>query len=109
MFDQNQLLYFYTQRTDPSLEGSFETTFQPTKFKGKLSYLNQEFTNDYTSKIEARELETKLDNRLIDFGKFLIEEYYPAQYEHYNKTYKEIYRTDMPWNQFYAGRLYRES
>lgn len=108
LLSQNQLLYFYTQGQDPSLEGSFETTFQPTKFKGKLSYLNQEFTNDYTSRVK-QEIETKLDNRLIDFGKFLIEEYYPAQYEHYNKTYKEIYRTDMPWNQFYAGRLYRES
>ena len=105
---QNQLLYFYTQGQDPSLLGSFETTFQPTKFKGKLSYLNKEFTNDYSSRIKE-EIESKLDNRLIDFGKFLIEEYYPSQYDHYNKTYKEIYRTDMPWNQFYAGRLYRES
>ena len=105
---QNQLLYFYTQGQDPSLLGSFETTFQPTKFIGKLSYLNKEFTNDYSSRIKE-EIESKLDNRLIDFGKFLIEEYYPSQYDHYNKTYKEIYRTDMPWNQFYAGRLYRES
>ena len=105
---QNQLLYFYTQGQDPSLLGSFETTFQPTKFKGILSYLNKEFTNDYSSRIKE-DIESKLDNRLIDFGKFLIEEYYPSQYNHYNKTYLEIYRTDMPWNQFYAGRLYRES
>ena len=108
LLSQNQLLYFYTQGQDPSLLGSFETTFQPTKFSGKLSYLNQEFTNDYSSRVKE-EIESKLDNRLIDFGKFLVEEYYPSQYDHYNKTYKEIYRTDMPWNQFYAGRLYRES
>ena len=108
LLSQNQLLYLYTQGQDPSLVGSFETTFMPTKFTGDLTYLNKEFKNDYVSRV-SKDIETKLDNKLIEFGKFLIEEYYPAQYEHYNKTYKEIYRTDMPWNQFYAGRLYRES
>jgi len=39
----------------------------------------------------------------------MVKDFYPKQYDHYNNTYKAIYRTDMPWNQNYAGRLYRES
>ena len=107
MMSQNQMMYFYTQGQDPSLVGSFETTFKPTKFSGDLAYLNKEMKNDYVSRIK-KEIENKLDKGLKEFGTWLIEEYYPSQYEHYNKTYKEQYRTEMPWNQYYAGRLYRQ-
>lgn len=107
MMSQNQLMYFYTQGQDPSLVGSFETTFKPTKFSGDLAYLNKEMKNDYISRVRE-EIENKLDNDLKEFGTWLIEDYYPNQYEHYNKTYKEVYRTDMPWNKHYAGRLYRQ-
>jgi hypothetical protein len=107
MMSQNQMLYFYAQGQDPSLLGSFETTFKPTKFSGDLAYLNKEMKNDYNSRVKD-EIENKLDKGLKKFGTWLIEEYYPNQYEHYNKTYKEVYRTDMPWNKSYAGRLYRQ-
>jgi len=33
---------------------------------------------------------------------------YPALYDIYNPVYMRIYRTRMPWNRYYAGRIYRE-
>ena len=110
MISQNELLYFRNQGLDPSLTASFETTFKPTPLTGELSYLNKEFDNknEYTSRIRE-EITKKLDSKLIDLGDWMVKEFYPQQYEHYNNTYKAIYRTDMPWNQFYAGRLYRAS
>ena len=51
MLSQNEILYFRNQGLDPSLEGSFEATFEPTNFSGVLAYLNQEFkkTKDISS------------------------------------------------------------
>lgn len=110
MISQNELLYFRNQGLDPSLIASFETTFIPTPLTGDLAYLNKEFDNknEYTSRIQE-EITKKLDPKLIELGDWMVKEFYPKQYEHYNNTYKAIYRTDMPWNQFYAGRLYRAS
>ena len=114
---KNEILYFRNQGLDPSLEGSFEATFEPTNFSGVLAYLNQEFKKtkdnkfgnkgEYASRIKA-ELEEKLDDKLVTLGDWMVQEFYPAQYEHYNKTYQKVYRADMPWNQYYAGRLYRD-
>ena len=94
---QNQLLYYYSQMQDPSLAKSFENTFAPTG----------DYGNEFESRIR-KEIESKLDANLKDFSNWLVQDYYPSVYNHYNETYKKIYRTDMPWNQFYAGRLYRE-
>ena len=110
MISQNELLYYRNQALDPSLEGSFKSTFEPTIFSGQLSYLNKNYDNknEYTSRIE-NEIVEKLDSKLIDLGDWMVNEFFPAQYEHYNKTYNEVYRSDMPWNKYYAGRLYRKS
>ena len=110
MISQNELLYFRNQGLDPSLEASFEATFKPTPLTGDLAYLNKEFDNknEYTSRIQE-EITKKIDPKLIELGDWMVRDFYPKQYEHYNNTYKEIYRTDMPWNQNYAGRLYRAS
>jgi len=43
-----------------------------------------------------------------EFAKYQREVLFPSLYDHYNSVYKKIYRTDMPWNQFYAGRIYRD-
>tara|TARA_R110000824_G_scaffold142187_3_gene309194 strand:- start:433 stop:3399 length:2967 start_codon:yes stop_codon:yes gene_type:complete len=95
---QNQLLYYYSQMQDPSLAKSFENTFKPT----------DNYNNEFESRIR-KEIENKLDPKLKEFSTWLVQEYYPSVYNHYNDTYKKIYRTDMPWNQFYAGRLYRQN
>jgi len=111
MISQNELLYYRNQAQDPSLVASFENTFKPTVFDGELSYLNEKFdgeSNEYKSRIE-QEIVEKLDDRLIVLGDWMIQDFFPSQYEHYNKTYNEVYRTDMPWNKYYAGRLYRAS
>ena len=99
---QNQLLYFYSQMQDPSLEGSMITTFDATR-KGSLT-----FDNEFKSRIE-QEISDKLDDRLKEVSEWMIKDYYPSSYDHYNDTYKKIYRTDMPWNQNYAGRVYRQN
>ena len=49
-----------------------------------------------------------MDQRLLDFSNWMVEEFFPSRYDDYNATYKDIYRTNMPWNQYYAGRIYRE-
>jgi len=95
---QNQLMYYYSQMQDPSLKESFINTFAPTG----------QYKNEFESRIK-KEIEEKLDSRLKEFSSWMINEYYPSLYNHYNETYKQIYRTDMPWNQFYAGRVYRKN
>jgi hypothetical protein len=95
---QNQLMYYYAQMQDPSLSESMINTFNPTG----------NFDNEFNSRIK-KEIEDKLDPKLINFSKWMIEDYYPSVYEQYNETYRAIYRTDMPWNQFYAGRVYRQN
>ena len=99
---QNQLLYYYSQMQDPSLEGSMITTFNATR-KGNIT-----FDNEFKSRIE-QEISDKLDDRLKNLSEWMIKDYYPSSYDHYNNTYKKIYRTDMPWNQNYAGRVYRQN
>ena len=42
------------------------------------------------------------------FAQWQVEIYYPSVYNYYNNVYRKIYRTDMPFNKFYAGPLKRE-
>lgn len=109
VLSQNELLYYRNQGLDPSLVSSFDSTFEPTPFAGSLAYLNTKagFRPEYSERIKE-EITTKLDSKLIDLGDWMVNDFYPSQYEHYNKTYQKIYRTDMPWNKYYAGRLYRD-
>ena len=99
---QNQLLYYYSQMQDPSLNQSMINTFDATRLG------NETFENEFNSRIK-QEIADKLDDKLIQLSEWMIGEYYPESYDHYNNTYKEVYRTDMPWNQFYAGRVYRQN
>ena len=48
------------------------------------------------------------DGKIIELAKWQVEEAYPSMYAHINEAYKKIYRTNMPWNKFYAGMLKRE-
>ena len=99
---QNQLLYYYSQMQDPSLNKSMINTFDATRL-GDVS-----FANEFDSRIK-QEIADKLDDKLIKLSEWMIGEYFPESYDYYNSTYKEVYRTDMPWNQFYAGRVYRQN
>jgi uncharacterized short protein YbdD (DUF466 family) len=45
---------------------------------------------------------------LKEFADWQVNDLFPTLYNHYNEVYKKIYRTDMPWNQNYAGRIATE-
>ncbi len=55
-----------------------------------------------------REIFSKLDPQVIEWANWQVDEFYPAMYPIYNEVYKSIYRTNMPWNAHYAGRVFRE-
>lgn len=90
ILSQNEAAYLYNQYKDPNNRGSFEK-----KFGSQYARVMKEITENLTE--ESKE-----------FADWQVEVYYPSLYEHYNAAYKKIYRTDLPWNQFYAGTLYRE-
>lgn len=88
----NQDYYLYNQYKDPANRASFSKKF-----------VNE---GDY---IKAMEIITnRLDPKVKEWADWQVNELFPSLYEAYNEVYKSIYRTNMPWNQFYAGRIYRE-
>ena len=89
---QNKLYYLYNQYKDPANHPSFEN--------------DKMFGKDY-ARVMA-EVEAKLDPEVKDFADWQVNEFFPALYLHYNEKYKNIYRTNLPWNQFYAGKIYRQ-
>ena len=90
VLSQNQMYYLYNQYKDPSNKEAFDEMY------------------DGDSARIMKEVEAKLDKKVKDFADWQVNEFFPAMYPYYNKVYKEIYRTNMPWNEFYAGRIYRE-
>ena len=57
-------MYYYAQMQDPSLSESMINTFNPTG----------NFDNEFNSRIK-KEIEDKLDPKLINFSKWMIEDY----------------------------------
>jgi len=89
----NQIYYQYNQFQDPANKKSF------------MSDLNRQFKNDPDRIMQ--ELYDSLSEENKQWAQWQRDEFFPELYEHYNETYKKIYRTDMPWNEFYAGRIHR--
>ena len=90
IYTQNQMSYLYNQHKDPSNDGAFEKMYGP-QYKEILS-----------------EIEKALTPEVKAFADWQVSELFPELYEHYNEVYKKIYHTNMPWNEFYAGRIYRD-
>lgn len=88
---QNEMYYLYNQFKDPANHPGFET----------------KFGEDY--KEIMAEITSKLDPKVKEWADWQVEVFYPSVYPIYNETYRRVYRTDLPWNQFYAGRIYREA
>ena len=88
---QNEMYYLYNQYKDAANHPGFETKFGP-QYKEIMA-----------------EITSKLDPKVKEWADWQVEEFYPNMYPIYNEVYRRVYRTDLPWNQFYAGRLYRES
>ena len=89
-YTQDQMYYLYNQYKDPASHSAFENMF------GK----------DYTRVM--KEVENKLEPEVKQFADWQVDVYFPMVYSHYNKTYQKIYRTNMPWNEFYSGRVFRD-
>jgi hypothetical protein len=88
----NEAYYYYNMYKDPANHPSFQTTFG----------------DDYHStmyQIIDRLSETP---KILDWADWQVDVMYPILYDEYNAVYRRIYRTDMPWNRFYAGRIYRD-
>ena len=90
MYSQNEMYYLYNQFKDPANHGAFENMFGP----------------NYEEVME--EITSKLDKEVKEFADWQVTEFFPELYEHYNEVYKRVYRTNMPWNENYAGRIYRD-
>ena len=92
LMSQNEMYYIYNQAKDPSLMPGLE---------------NKPGWGKSTEDILA-EIDSKLDPEVRRWADWQVEEFFPSVYERYNAVYKEIYRTNMPWNEFYAGIVSRE-
>ena len=133
---QNQMFYLYNQFKDPALRykngkdgqasRTLENTFAPNKGlvklflydfdssgnliideNGEFKQIEQTIQNDAAQVLANIELQ--LDPRVKEWADWQTEVYYPSVYTRYNDMYKKIYRTSMPANQYYGGRLYREA
>jgi len=87
---QHQMAYLVNQYKDPA----------------NLATFKKMFGADYDSTM--KDMEGKLDERVKKFSEWQVKEYYPSMYSYYNDVYKKIYRTDMPFNRYYAGPIARE-
>ena len=87
---QGKLYYFYNQFKDPANHPAFEEMWGPNY------------------KEVAKQVEAALTPEVKAFADWQVNELFPSLYEHYNRKYREIYRTNLPWNEKYAGRIYRE-
>jgi len=90
VLSQHQMAYYVSQFKDPALASTFKRMYGP-------SYVET-----------MKDMESKLDERVKKFAEWQVEVYYPSVYEYYNSIYRQIYRTNMPFNRYYAGPLYRE-
>jgi len=87
---KNQIYYLYNQYKDPA----------------NIPTFNAMYGEDYAKTMEG--LINFLDDETKAWADWQVNVFFPSLYNDYNDVYKRIYRANMPWNQFYAGRLYRE-
>ena len=110
-YTQDELYYFYNQFKDPANHPTFGEMWGSEKINKNGSTEEKKRKNSINiaeAKIVIAEMESKLTPEVKEFADWQVDEYFPSLYEYYNEVYKKIYRTDMPWNEFYAGRLHRD-
>ena len=110
---QNQIAYLYNMYKDPANRKSFANpemygikTIPKDATKAEreaIQALNEENAERVMSEMIAL-----LDPKVKETADWQVNELYPFLYNHYNDAYKKLYRTDLPWNEFYAGTIYRE-
>ena len=89
----NELGYLYNQYKDPANRASFEQKFGDEYERVML---------DITKYLEDSHSE------VLEIADWQVNELFPYLYGRYNETYRKVYRTDMPWNKYYAGRIFRD-
>ena len=89
----NEIAYLNMQHKDPALLPSFENP------------ANKNFGPDHERIMN--ELVATIDKGHVEFGEWMVNEFLPSKYEFYNDSYEQVYRTNLPWNQYYATRIYR--
>ena len=110
---QDEIAYLYNMYKDPANRASFanpemwgvEVINKDDSAKEKKR--KQEINQANAARV-MKELESELDDKVKDFADWQVDVLYPSLYEEYNNTYKKLYRTDLPWNKFYAGTIYRD-
>jgi hypothetical protein len=90
ILSQNEIYYFYNMAKDPANNSAFEGMW------GK----------DWKSKMKT--LEGFMTPEVKEWADWQVNEFYPQMYERYNEIYRRVYRTNLPWNQFYAGKIHRD-
>jgi len=93
ILSKNQVGYLYMQLQDPANTPAFENM---ESLLGK----------DYKRTMD--ELVEWAGKDVIALAEWQMNEFYPSLYPGINDAYKDIYRTDLPWNENYGGRIYRE-
>ncbi|QDP68135.1 MAG: hypothetical protein Unbinned1473contig1000_13 [Prokaryotic dsDNA virus sp.] len=88
---QNQMYYLYNQYKDPANADSFKA----------------KYGNDYKTVME--QIDSGLNKEVKQFADWQVDVLFPSLYEYYNEAYKSVFRTNMPWNMNYAGRIYRDN
>ena len=88
---QNQIYYLYNQYKDPANRTGFESKF-----------------GDNYVELMDRLFNEALDPKVREWADWQVNVLYPSLYQEYNPVYQNIFRTNMPWNPNYAGRMYRE-
>ena len=87
---QSEAYYLYNQSKDPSNNNSFE----------------KKYGENY--KDILKQIEGYLDPNVKKWADYQTDILFPLLYERYNETYREMYDTNLPWNNNYAGRIFRE-
>jgi len=111
---KNKIAYLWQQYQDPANIPSFandtpqnpNVDFGPDHqriMKELLEWMGAEVIVNNEGNLEV----TK-STEVLDMSNWMVDELYPSLYDHYNNSYQKIYRTNLPWNRHYAGRIYRE-
>ena len=87
---QNQMYYLYNQYKDEANHAAFKNMY-----------------GDNYAQVMS-DMEAALDQKVKEFADWQVNEFFPSLYDHYNSVYRKIYKTNMPQNEKYAGRIYRK-
>ena len=111
MFSQNQLYYLYNQSRDDANDASFVNMYGQeviNKDDSVVEKTRKQELNEANTKRVIKDITDALTPKVKEFADWQVNSFFPEVYETYNDVYKKMYQTNMPWNENYAGRIFRE-